>query len=1773
MSASPAPHLPPTLVVDLPTTSDHFKSDTDSENNSFITFHQSSFFNQSEFSFPSNSTSLNSPEPPFLPHNMSSAPDISFHNYISLSLVWKRCLNKLIYWQNYVAPNPAEINQHDSLSLGSYTSPLSPSWTFNKSSTLSIEKNTLKAEYNDSLSQAPISPSRLYTNNSSAISNPLLIDKNTPNLSLQTSNDPTAYGSIDHDHSPSPNPSLNITDVPQNFQAPPSSLNSPISTLPLVSISTTHSTLPDISPTTKSTLPDPHILPHFFSVTNSDKHQPITSYIDSIHSMATKNGFSRISACLEKKVLFLSFERPLAKRLIFILITTISFFILCSFSFLHYGDEPKNCRMSFMSPSYIHLSGFNKNHTRFHSKYSLHLYRETNVDDLKTLTGIPVLFIPGNAGSFRQVRALASRSTLHQDEKPIDTQFSSNQIDHQFDYFTAHFNEDLTAFHGRSLLNQAEYLNDAIKYILSLYNTSTPNLFHNSSHLFGKENSSANSNPNKQHPVSKSNSTKKHPLPQSVILIGHSMGGIVARVMFLLDNYQKNSINTIFTLSAPHTLSPVPFDKEIVSIYDRVNSYWETSFSQDLIGKNPLAQVSLISISGGSLDKTIASEYTPVSSFIPPSNGFTVFTSSIPHVWSSIDHQAIVWCDQFRKVFATVMAEIADITVPSKTKPLPARMNVFRKRLLGGFQISAVPQYLQTRYHPSLGAGSPELGNGIGNKVAKKSTDLARFPLLMQNHISRKTPILDDFHGKSNALDSKSHSSSTQTTIKSPLKSGSFIPPAVGNHDTLLWIEDSSKLSSPATDRLAIRKLGEFATGPYDVSGKAYFMSIPSDLSSDINKDTEFTFVTNNVLIPYEVIPPPSHHESFVTSENSTLNTSENIRNQIPYNFKSGKTKAGIYALVCRYPHAKLKHSDNNLNVIDLTKKSDIIFKKSNKHVTAKSLIGLLCKNIADDVSILPNPNQVARLPHDDENDGRLTESSLYKIPRTNVGHMSYIKYDAVQLAEYDFITIIDTNTEPISGFAAAEFSTKRQSRINFETKSWWNLAFSGAQLLLPSNRPFMMDVSFPHIWSSLLSYKIKIQDPEQCQNLRTSSIMLRNELNHNADEDPSKMFKTFIRQYSGDSYESKYYLDVGINSTLPINMANVAPFSPFSVREYDSDFESNLYYYGQKSHYYHNLHLQFWSDSLHHSSFNSSFSNVSEEIKMLIKLDLISSLGNLLTHYRMAIVCFPVAIFSAVLLIQFYIYNTRQVFISAEHALSIFVKRYSGCFIFISLVFPYLAHLEFFRNILYFFEPGMDVYSGDGPASIFTIVRRNQFFMGLEPGHLPFLGTFLMFTGVGLSVATIIVLRALIWTCYILSIGVSTATQFSVSVIFRNSKDRLNSSPRNITIKKSITCIATKKEIEKEIQNELTVHQTLCPSTVKWSTMPFAIFQQTVFTTFLLIAMANDLPCEIVYLVSFLIQLATTVAAYFPLSCGHSVMVNSCGETISVSCFFNFCFSLLLIMFWIVPIAAPILIVWTRELVAGWNEPLQSNYNIFSICVVLLLVETISCGKMVPHTKSPFNQAVTYLALAYFSGCTMFMGMQRTYLLYQLINAFFAWLLVLFVIKASLVWKRRIRIPKNFSKLLENEDEYDQDLTGYNGYETSTDEGEKSNCNLVKVNSGYHDHRNQSKRSKGTHIYANRVDEPQTNEEFSVHESILSSPAQLSFIIETPHDSMSNRSGLLSTPKTNVSRNRNDMKVQTSSKNVPIHLKTCQQNHNAYSYNCNNTTTFTNNITQNTNT
>ncbi|SCU81395.1 LANO_0B02938g1_1 [Lachancea nothofagi CBS 11611] len=341
--------------------------------------------------------------------------------------------------------------------------------------------------------------------------------------------------------------------------------------------------------------------------------------------------------------------RVIALGLLFILVA-----VLTSLSKQFSGADSPQCRPVYMYPSYARIDGLDERYTTLAKKYHLYLYREQSKDrdplengELQ-LDGIPVLFIPGNAGSFRQARSIAAASaTLYFDEaESIENPNTKN-----LDVFTADFNEDFTAFHGRTMLDQAEYLNDAVGYILSLY---------------------------------RSTQDQTGPSPQAVLVIGHSMGGVVARVMPTLKNYIPESINTYITLSAPHAVSPVTFDGDMLKIYKRITNFWESEFKDrsSFFARN----VSLISITGGVLDSILPSDFTIIEEIVPYSNGFTTYTTTIPDVWTPIDHLAIVWCDQLRRVLAHILLESVDVQSPSKSIPLEDRLRLYRKNLLSGLE-------------------------------------------------------------------------------------------------------------------------------------------------------------------------------------------------------------------------------------------------------------------------------------------------------------------------------------------------------------------------------------------------------------------------------------------------------------------------------------------------------------------------------------------------------------------------------------------------------------------------------------------------------------------------------------------------------------------------------------------------------------------------------------------------------------------------------------------------------------------------------------------------------------------------------------------------------------------------------------------------------------------------------------------------------------------------------------------------------------------------------
>lgn len=181
--------------------------------------------------------------------------------------------------------------------------------------------------------------------------------------------------------------------------------------------------------------------------------------------------------------------------------------------------------------------------------YGLYLYGEgqyaRNHKNLK-MSGIPVLFIPGNDGSHKQVRSLGSVAY----RKWQDENLSFN-----FDFYSVDFNEELSAFMGDALKRQTAFVELAINKILSLY-TNT----------------------------------------KSVVLVGHSMGGIVARALFTIPGFQNDKVHTIFTQATPHQMPVIALDYELVEFYKKVNEFWSNKSNSSLL------KTSVFSTAGGFRD-------------------------------------------------------------------------------------------------------------------------------------------------------------------------------------------------------------------------------------------------------------------------------------------------------------------------------------------------------------------------------------------------------------------------------------------------------------------------------------------------------------------------------------------------------------------------------------------------------------------------------------------------------------------------------------------------------------------------------------------------------------------------------------------------------------------------------------------------------------------------------------------------------------------------------------------------------------------------------------------------------------------------------------------------------------------------------------------------------------------------------------------------------------------------------------------------------------------
>ncbi|XP_042192093.1 GPI inositol-deacylase isoform X2 [Callorhinchus milii] len=295
--------------------------------------------------------------------------------------------------------------------------------------------------------------------------------------------------------------------------------------------------------------------------------------------------------------------------------------------------EENRCSMTYMfeSPEYLRIKLPKKIASKYPS-YGLYLYGEGDyAEESKKLkvTGIPVLFLPGNAGSYKQVRSLGS----------VALRKAQNMYyKYHFDFFSVDFNEELVALYGGSLEKQTKFVRACTKVILNLYKS------------------------------------RKVP-PHSVAIVGHSMGGIIARALFTLRNFDPTLISLIITQATPHIAPVLPLDSYLTDFYTAVNSYW-------ILNEKDLRNVTILSVGGGFRDYQVRSGLTVVPSLDAYNHTLNVVTSAVPMAWLSTDHLCIVWCKEL--VLATIRAffDLIDPRTHQITTDPSQRMSVLHNRFV-----------------------------------------------------------------------------------------------------------------------------------------------------------------------------------------------------------------------------------------------------------------------------------------------------------------------------------------------------------------------------------------------------------------------------------------------------------------------------------------------------------------------------------------------------------------------------------------------------------------------------------------------------------------------------------------------------------------------------------------------------------------------------------------------------------------------------------------------------------------------------------------------------------------------------------------------------------------------------------------------------------------------------------------------------------------------------------------------------------------------------------
>lgn len=275
---------------------------------------------------------------------------------------------------------------------------------------------------------------------------------------------------------------------------------------------------------------------------------------------------------------------------------------------------------------------------------TFHVKPNVNWCKPKNLSGKPgriVLYVPGHEGTYMQARSLGAHgTTLTRHGKDLPRRKLNNLLrrlwdgsmnasardvsDFLFDVYSVDFGGEGGGIHGSRLFAQTTFVVSALERLAEECHEDEP--------------------------------TIENPQEFDIVIVAHSIGGLVARRAALLVNQKRHEngksplVKTVITLASPHGGVPFVFDSSIYrfqwDIQKKKQEWFLNNAQQNGIAYN------LVSICGGLRDELIPPSSCRVD--VDGTNEISVLATNIVipspggnHGLLSgfgMDHNAIVWC-------------------------------------------------------------------------------------------------------------------------------------------------------------------------------------------------------------------------------------------------------------------------------------------------------------------------------------------------------------------------------------------------------------------------------------------------------------------------------------------------------------------------------------------------------------------------------------------------------------------------------------------------------------------------------------------------------------------------------------------------------------------------------------------------------------------------------------------------------------------------------------------------------------------------------------------------------------------------------------------------------------------------------------------------------------------------------------------------------------------------------------------------------------------------